>query len=114
MIGQLSPGIEYFPDRMAIPKAQFNFGWDFAPRLLSAGIWDDIRLISTRGAYIEDLWVRADPLKEGVDPTPVIWRLRLRVTRWRPGPVQVEIIVQPENFPRFRLREFAPDGDPVR
>ncbi len=33
------------------PKAQFGFGWDFSPRVLSTGIWDDIRLVRTgRGA----------------------------------------------------------------
>ena len=58
LLSKVSPGIEYFPDRMATPKAQFSFGWDFAPRLLSTGIWDDIWLVITRGAYIEDLWVR--------------------------------------------------------
>ena len=62
LLGKVSPGTEYFPDRMATPKAQFSFGWDFAPRLLSTGIWDDIRLVVTRGAYIEDLWVQAEPV----------------------------------------------------
>jgi beta-mannosidase len=62
LVSKVSPGTEYFPDRMATPKAQFSFGWDFAPRLLSTGIWDDIRLIITRGAYIEDLWVQAEPM----------------------------------------------------
>ena len=64
LVGKLNPGTEYFPARMATPKAQFSFGWDFAPRLLSTGIWDDIRLVVTRGAYIEDLWVQAEPLAE--------------------------------------------------
>ena len=62
LLGKVSPGTEYFPDRMATLKAQFSFGWDFAPRLLSTGIWDDIRLVVTRGAYIEDLWVQAEPM----------------------------------------------------
>ena len=47
-----NPTGEYFPDRMATAKAQFSFGWDFAPHLLSAGIWDDIRVVITRHAYI--------------------------------------------------------------
>jgi beta-mannosidase len=74
----LSPGFEYFPNRMATTKAQFSFGWDFSPRLLSMGIWDELRLVAARGVYIEDLWVRAEPLSEE-DPTPVHWRLRLRL-----------------------------------
>ena len=62
LVGQLNAGTEYFPDRMATPKSQFSFGWDFAPRLVSTGIWDAIRLVVTRGAYIEDLRVRAEPV----------------------------------------------------
>ena len=68
LVGKVSPGTEYFPDRMATPKAQFSFGWDFAPRLLSTGIWDDIRLVVARGAYIEDLWVQAEPVLRREDP----------------------------------------------
>ena len=41
------------------------FVWlGFAPRLLSTGIWDDIRLVVTHAAYIEDLWVLAGPMAE--------------------------------------------------
>jgi len=98
LITRLSPGAEYFPDRMMTPKAQFSFGWDFAPRLLTAGIWDDLRIVTARHAYIEDLWVQAEPLTATDDPTPALLRLHLRVTRWQPGTVQAEITVQPENF----------------
>jgi len=54
---RIAPGIEYFPDRMRLRKAQFSFGGTSLP-LADAGIWDDIRLIRIRNAYIEDLWAR--------------------------------------------------------
>lgn len=98
LIGRLSPGAEYFPHRMATPKAQYSFGWDFAPRVLSTGIWDDLRLVTARRAYIEDLWVHGQPLTEQDDPTPVFWRVRLRVVRWQPGTARAEVRVEPENF----------------
>jgi beta-mannosidase len=82
---------------MATTKAQFGFGWDFSPRLLSAGIWDDIRLVRARAAYIEDLRVHPEPANAG-DPCPVTWRLRLRVARWQPGEVRAEVSIRPENF----------------
>ena len=72
---------EYFPDRMATPKAQFGFGWDFSPRVLSTGIWDDIRLVRCRRAYLADAWAWAEPLSESGDPTPVRWHIRVRVQR---------------------------------
>jgi len=107
LVDKVSPGTEYFPDRMATPKAQFSFGWDFAPRLLSAGIWDDLRLVVTRGAYIEDLWVQAKPVdvrrgaarpggEEAETLTPARFEVRLRVRRWQPGSMRAEIVVEPE------------------
>ncbi len=113
LVGKASPGTEYFPDRMATPKAQFSFGWDFSPRLLSTGIWDDIRLVVTRGAYIEDLWVQAEPmLGRGGSPSgerrsggvlreetaPARFDVRLRVRRWQAGALRAEITVAPEGF----------------
>jgi beta-mannosidase len=92
---KLSHGFEYFPNRMATPKAQFSFGWDFSPRLLSAGIWDGLRLVAARDAYIEDLWVRAEPLSEK-DPTPTRWRLRLRVHATQTLRLRAEVIVGEE------------------
>jgi beta-mannosidase len=109
LLGRVSPGTEYFPDRMATPKAQFSFGWDFAPRLLSAGIWDEIRLIVTRGVYIEDLWVQAEPMlgRGGAEAwrsggawetAPARLDARLRVSRWQAGALRAEITVAPEGF----------------
>jgi beta-mannosidase len=92
LIKRASPGVEYFPDRMATPKAQFGFGWDFSPRLLSAGIWDDTRLIACRGAYIEDVQVRAEPLTDA-DPTPVRWRIRLSVQHFEEQALTAEVTV---------------------
>lgn len=32
------------PVRVWVRKAQYNFGWDWAPRLASVGIWQDVTL----------------------------------------------------------------------
>ena len=85
-------------ERLATPKAQFSFGWDFAPRLLSTGIWDDVRLITARGVYIEDMWTYGEPLTAIDDPTPAHWHVLLRLHGWQSGPIQVEITLRPENF----------------
>ncbi len=109
LVSKLNAGTEYFPDRMASPKAQFSFGWDFSPRLLSTGIWDEIRLIVTRVAYIEDLWVQAEPVmgsggaeaqrrRGAEETTPARFRLRLRGRRWRAGSARAEVTIEPEGF----------------
>lgn len=55
------PSNPAFPDRIATLKCQMSFGWDFAPRLLTCGIWDDAALIQTRTAIIRDIRVIGVP-----------------------------------------------------
>lgn len=45
-------------ERVRIHKARMNYGWDFCPRLVHQGIWDDVLLISTGAIRIEEVWVR--------------------------------------------------------
>ena len=94
LLSRLGLATEYFPDRMATPKAQFSFGWDFVPRLLSAGIWDDIRLVRCRGAYLADAWAWAEPLTESDDPTPVRWHIRVWVRRLREAALWLDLMIR--------------------
>jgi len=43
--------------RLFARKAQFNYGWDIAPRLVSLGIWRPVRLIVYRLGRIADFWL---------------------------------------------------------
>ena len=46
-------------------KPQFTFGWDWAPRLLTCGIWRPASLEIHEGASIKDIWVRSAIEPEG-------------------------------------------------
>jgi beta-mannosidase len=48
-----------FPDRYATLKSQMQFGWDFAPRLRTCGIWDDACLVVTRSVFIENAFIKS-------------------------------------------------------
>lgn len=39
-------------------KTRMGYGWDFCPRLVHLGIWQDVALDITGSARIEDVWVR--------------------------------------------------------
>ena len=54
-----TPPSEAFPDRYATLKCQMQFGWDFAPRLRTCGIWDDVSVAIARSVFIEDAWVKS-------------------------------------------------------
>ncbi len=41
----LPPTIRWFDERAFVRKAQYMFGWDWGPRLISAGIWRPVFLI---------------------------------------------------------------------
>ncbi len=58
VLGSLFGGQGVFPRRIATLKCQMGFGWDFAPRLLTTGLWDDVSLVVTRSVYIRDVWVK--------------------------------------------------------
>ncbi|HEY6041041.1 MAG TPA: glycoside hydrolase family 2 TIM barrel-domain containing protein, partial [Anaerolineae bacterium] len=55
---RLMPGISILADRSATLKTQMSFGWDFAPRLLSCGIWDEAGIVITREILIQDACIR--------------------------------------------------------
>lgn len=50
-----------FPDRYATLKCQMGYGWDFAPRLLTCGIWDEAWIVKTGAVFIRDAWVQGVP-----------------------------------------------------
>lgn len=52
----LPPDVERFDERAFVRKAQYMYGWDWGPRLLSAGIWQPVELLEFR-ARIEDVHV---------------------------------------------------------
>lgn len=50
-----------FPDRYATLKTAMSFGWDFAPRLRTCGIWDNAWLLVVRDVFIRDVRVLGVP-----------------------------------------------------
>ena len=79
--------LQPFDDRLLTLKAPVHFGWDFSPRLMTAGVWDDVHLHVSGPVAISDLWARADWGEghglvllldlDALAPTDVILQLRL-------------------------------------
>jgi beta-mannosidase len=57
----LLQGRDAFSTRSATLKCQMSFGWDFAPRLRTMGLWDDVALYVTRSVFLEGVWIVAHP-----------------------------------------------------
>ena len=42
-----------FEERAFVRKAQYMFGWDWGPRLISAGVWRPVELVQYRGRILD-------------------------------------------------------------
>lgn len=49
--------------RSLVRKAQYQFGWDWGPRLVTAGIWKDVKLITWDKVKIENIRVEKKSIK---------------------------------------------------
>ena len=66
------------PARVWVRKAQCNFGWDWAPRLISVGIWQGVTLRRYRGARLTSVFFRTLELK----PQAAQVAIQIGVERW--------------------------------
>jgi beta-mannosidase len=59
---QRYPKAESFFDfqRVWLRKAQFTFGWDFAPRLVNAGIWRDVAIRFYEKAALRNVFIQSE------------------------------------------------------
>ena len=71
----------YHP-RLGHVRCQMSYGWDFAPRLLAFGLWDDVHLITTGSVHLRNVWVDGNP------DAPCAW---LELDAARPERVRLEL-----------------------
>ena len=60
----LDDSVVRFDERAFVRKAQYMFGWDWGPRLVSAGIWRPVKLMEHSGRLI-DVRVQQHHLPDG-------------------------------------------------
>lgn len=61
---QIAETVSHFDERAFVRKAQYMFGWDWGPRLVSAGIWRPVELIEY-ASRITDVQIRQEHLGDG-------------------------------------------------
>ncbi len=47
-----------FPNRFKVVKCQMSYGWDWAPKLIPSGIWDDVFLEIKERIHIDSYFIR--------------------------------------------------------
>ena len=91
-----APPNEPFPDRYATLKCQMQFGWDFAPRLRTCGIWDEAAIVVASSVFIRDACVRVQ-VDEGKLPDAHV-RVSLALDADHAQAVQAQCTVRGKNF----------------
>ncbi|MCI0476754.1 MAG: hypothetical protein L0Y55_10945 [Anaerolineales bacterium] len=91
-----TPPSEPFPDRYATLKCQMQFGWDFAPRLRTCGIWDGAYIIVARSVFIEDVWIKSQIPNSQFKDARV--QVALMLDSDRAQNVHIACIVRGKNF----------------
>jgi beta-mannosidase len=101
IISTLLPKFEPFPDRIGTLKCQMGFGWDFAPRLRTMGIWDDVYLVVTRTVFVRDVFVQCEVQRvrdRGQEAELARVKLRLELDADREQTAKVQVTVRGKNF----------------
>lgn len=66
------------PERAWVRKAQCNFGWDWAPRLVSVGIWQGVTLRRYVGARLRGVFFKTTAISPQAAETTVV----VEAERW--------------------------------
>jgi len=101
IIGTLLPKSETFPERIGTVKCQMGFGWDFAPRLRTMGIWDDVYLVVARAVFVRDVFVQCEvrgirDKGQGAESARI--KLRLELDADREQAARAQATVRGKNF----------------
>jgi beta-mannosidase len=82
-----------YPQRRDTLKCQMSFGWDFAPPLLTMGIWDDVVLVVSGEAFIRDVVTRQQH-----DEDEVTLRVGIELDARQARPVRLRCVLIGETF----------------
>ena len=57
--------LKYNYESLVIRKATHMFGWDICPRIVSAGIWREVKVVQKKAERIEDVFLWVDGIADG-------------------------------------------------
>lgn len=58
-------GVDKLPGGNYLRKSQCNFGWDWGPKLVTCGVWQDIALVGFNTARLADVYLAQDHTQPG-------------------------------------------------
>jgi len=91
---RLAP-VKNYPNRFHTVKCQMSYGWDFAPKMITSGIWDDITLEVKEPIYIESWFIH--PVLESNELARIHLKLAI-VNQLKVGSVVIKMNLEGKNF----------------
>ncbi|HIC89592.1 MAG TPA: hypothetical protein EYP04_09355 [Anaerolineae bacterium] len=83
-------------ERIYARNCQMGYGWDFAPRLVTVGIWRPVRLLFLDRVAIEDVFVQTE--MEDAGAAQVQAEITLSAYLEKPATISLELDLSPANF----------------
>lgn len=90
-------------ERLFVRKAQVSFGWDFHGRMITAGIWQHVRVESWELARLESVQILAEPASKGGGD------FTIRVST-RGGGATVEVSIRAKGSKAWQVTRTLPGG----
>ena len=85
--------------RSYVRSCQMSFGWDFAPRLLLAGLWRPVSILCHNAISVNDVHVRTDSIENGTARLAIGTTLRFNSPVSSPAEVRLSIHEDPDEQP---------------
>jgi beta-mannosidase len=89
--------------RALVRKAQYHFGWDWGPRLLTAGPWQGVRLETRRQARLTSVFFQTHFISAGGEQAEA--SVDVEVEHWAGPPAEIEVSMV---YAAQRLRAVTP------
>ncbi len=93
--------IKNYPNRFKVLKCQMSYGWDFAPKMITSGIWDDITLEIKDPISIDSYFIRSS--LEHKELATIKLTLDM-LNHSKETPVSIVTTIQGKNFESTPLR----------
>lgn len=97
----IASNVAHFDERAFVRKAQYMYGWDWGPRLVSCGVWQPVMLVESASRFT-DFWVQQVHEEDG--------SVTLRLSHEQEGPGRLEARVL---HPNGGISEFDSKGRAV-
>ncbi|MFD1062354.1 glycoside hydrolase family 2 protein [Winogradskyella litorisediminis] len=91
-------------ERIFARKAQFQYGWDWGPKLNTSGIWRPIKLVAWTDFKITDVYIRTNKITDSVSDLT----LQLNQTNYFNENLNYEILVNDSLIKKAALPEYQP------